>query len=43
MRATSHNSVFAIRFAHTDAFSTPQTRKPLYETMQAKKERSIFR
>jgi hypothetical protein len=28
---TSSNSVFAVRFAHANAFGTSQTRKTLYE------------
>ena len=31
MIATSSNSVFAVRFAHPNAFGTSQTRKTLYE------------
>jgi hypothetical protein len=29
--ATAYNSVFAVRFAHPNAFSTSQTRKTLYD------------
>jgi len=35
--ATSYNSVFAVRFAHANAFGTSQTRIPLGERAYRKR------
>ncbi len=40
--ATAHNSVFAVRFAHPNAFGTSQTHKTLYTIGFRMLEAKIF-